>query len=310
MKQLKFILSLGLLIMTASVFAQQDPMYTQYITNPITINPAIAGIRNITNLSLVYRNQWVGMEGAPNTTALSYQTLLSQRKVGLAGTMIHDRIGPVVQTGLYADYAYHLTLDKVKKRQLALGLMGGFNYYSFDIVSLRSSHPDDDIPVDGLNRRFLPNFGVGAFYHTPSYFLGASLPKLLRNSLSKTDNTLTAESREERHLFVMTGAIIDINPLFKFRPSTIGRMVNGAPASLDINATIVYNEQVWLGALYRLGVSWGAMMGWQISKQMYIAYSYDFSHKLLRGAQFGTHEIMLSFDLQFEVQRVISPRYF
>ncbi|MBN2806687.1 MAG: type IX secretion system membrane protein PorP/SprF [Prolixibacteraceae bacterium] len=297
-------------MIVTSVWAQQDPMFTQYVTNPITINPAIAGVRNITNLSMFQRLQWAGMEGAPKTTSLSYQTYLNKNKVGLAGNLIHDRIGPVIQTGLYFDYAYHLTLNDEKKRKLALGLMGGFNYYSFDLMSLRVNDPDVDVPVDGVNHRFLPNFGLGMFYHTPNFFFGASLPKILRNSLSDVNNTLTVEDREERHLFMMTGAILEINPQFKFRPSAIGRLVNGSPASLDLNATFVYNEQIWLGALYRLGVSWGAMAGWQLNKQLYLAYSYDFSHKLMRGGNFGTHEITISYDLKFEQQRVISPRYF
>ncbi len=311
MKNLKYIISLGFCLLFASVWAQQDPLYTQYLKNPITINPAITAYMKIPNISLTARTQWSGMEGAPNTAAFSYQSPLSGYNVGIGGNLIHDRIGPVIQTGIYLNYAYHLTLDNEKERELSMGLMGGFNYYSFDLLPLRINETDNLInPSDGINRRFLPNFGVGLFYHSPQFFFGASIPKLLRNSLSEGDNSLTVEDKEERHLFAMTGAIIDLNNDFKFRPSAIGRMVNGAPVSADINATLVYNEEIWIGALYRIGVSWGGMLGWQLNDRTYLAYSYDFNHRLLRGMGFNTHEIMISFNLQVETQRVTSPRYF
>jgi len=285
-------------------------MYTQYIANPVTINPAIAGTRMTTNLTAVFRKQWLGMEGAPTTATISYQTALNKNKVGIGANLVHDRIGPVIQTGLYLDYAYHLTVDQEKNRKLSLGLMGGFNYYTFDLLSLRSDVPDDDILHEEVNSRFLPNFGFGLYYYTPKFILGVSLPKLLRNSLSNKENTLTAEDKEERHLFLMTGYKLELSEKIDFKPSIIGRFVNGAPASLDLNGTFVYNDRIWLGALYRVGVSWGIMAGWQISKQLFLAYSYDFNHKLIRGSSFGSHEISISYDLKWNQEKISSPRYF
>jgi type IX secretion system PorP/SprF family membrane protein len=299
-----------MIVVVSGSFAQQDPMYTQYINNPITINPAIAGIRQVPSLSTVIRTQWHGMEGAPKTSALSYQTSLNQNKVGLAGSLIHDRIGPVIQTGIYFDYAYHLILDQDKKHKLALGLMGGFNHYTFDLSLLRINGADDDVPNNGPEKRFLPNFGVGAFYYNPNFFVGASLPKILRNSLSDVENTLTAENKEERHFFIMTGGLIDISDDIVFRPSAIGRVVNGSPYSVDINGSIILKNQIWVGALYRLGISWGGMVGWQINKNIFISYSYDLSNKALRGSHFGTHELVVSFDFIREKSTEPMPRFF
>jgi type IX secretion system PorP/SprF family membrane protein len=289
--------------------AQQDPMFTQYNKNPLSINPAIAGMYDSNNLTLLLRSQWVGMEGAPKTSTITYQNKLNNN-MGLGASFIYDRIGPIIQTGIYADYAYHLTLDKEKFRNLSLGLMMGVNHYSFDLISLQVNEFDDDIPVDGRYTLWLPNFGVGAFYYAPKFFFGISVPKLLRNSLTDVDNTLTLESREERHLFAMTGSLLELNPYFKFRPSAIGRMVNGAPVSLDLNASLIYNDKISFGALYRVGVSIGGIAGWQLSDKLYLSYSYDFFNRKLGRYSFGTHEIVLSYDFKKKTERVISPRYF
>ena len=56
-------------LLTLSVFidgyAQQDPQYTQYMYNMSVINPAYAGSKENLSLGLLYRKQWVNIEGAP-----------------------------------------------------------------------------------------------------------------------------------------------------------------------------------------------------------------------------------------------------
>lgn len=305
----KLIVGIFLVMSVWSAQAQQDPMFTQYNKNPLSVNPAIAGVRNINNLTLLLRSQWVGMEGAPKTSTLSYQTIMKD-EMGLGVNLIYDKIGPVMQTGVYADYAYRITIDKEKDRNLSLGLMLGVNHYSFDLVSLRVNDYDEDIPVGGRYVKWLPNFGVGGFYYTPKFYFGFSIPKLLKNSLSDVDNTLTAEDREERHSFAMTGTIVNLNPSLKLRPSAIGRMVNGAPASLDLNASLIYNDKISIGALYRVGVSFGGIVGWQLNDQLYLSYSYDFYNRNLGSYSFGTHEIVLSYAFKKRGERILSPRYF
>lgn len=297
MKQMKFLMVLCFILVVISARAQQDPLFTQYMTNPITINPAIAGMRNVNNISLVSRQQWLGIDGAPTTLSLAYQGALNDNKVGVGVNLIHDRIGPVVQTGLYFDYSYRLQLNEEKDSRLSLGLMGGFNYYVYDLISLHYNGQDDDITADGYNERFLPNFGLGALYYSPNFFFGFSIPKILRNSLSATDNSLTINDKEERHYFAMAGAIFDINEDLKFKPSIITRAVTGAPVSLDLNATFMFFDKIWLGALYRVNSSWGGIIRWQINDKLHIGYSFDYANSRLKSYNSGTHEIFISFDI-------------
>lgn len=305
----KLIIAVVLVLCAGLVKAQQDPMFTQYNKNPMSINPAIAGIRNNNNITMLIRSQWVGMEGAPKTSTLSYQDRLSNH-MGLGANLIYDRIGPVIQTGFYADYSYHLMINQEKKSNLSLGLMAGLNHYSFDLVSLHANEYDEDIPRDGRYSLWLPNFGVGAVYYTPEFLFGVSIPKLLRNSLNEKGNTLTAEGREERHYFAMTSYLWQLNPTTVLRPSSIVRIVNGAPVSLDLSASVIYRDKITLGGLYRYGVSFGGIIGWQFNQHLFLSYSYDFYNRNLGSLSYGTHEIVLSYDLAKVGQRILSPRYF
>jgi type IX secretion system PorP/SprF family membrane protein len=297
MKYLKLIIILLIVFGWRAVWAQQDPMFTQYTTNPVTVNPAIAGFRKVDNISLVSRKQWVGIDGAPTTVTLAYQGSFSDDNVGLGLNLIHDRLGPVVQTGVYFDYAYHLILDNVKRSRLSLGVMGGFNYYVYDLLSLYYNDSDDDITNDGYDNKFLPNFGVGIFYHNPKYFMGISVPKILRNSLSDSDNTLTVSDKEERHSFVMAGGIFILAENIKFKPSFIIRGVNGSPASVDLNATVMLYDKIWLGAMYRIGSSGGGIIRWQLNDNLHVGYSFDFATSRLKAYNSGTHEVLLSLDI-------------
>lgn len=286
-----------LLFVTCRLLGQQDPLYTQYMTNPLTINPSIAGLSGKHNVSLISRKQWLGIDGAPTTIALSYQGPYFNDQVGLGANLIHDRLGPVVQTALYMDYAYKLLLDENSNSRLSFGLMGGFNYYTYNLMSLTYSGVDDDIPIDGYDQRFLMNFGFGLSYYQPKFFFGVSVPKILRNSLSDEGNTLTMEDKEERHYFTMAGVVFVLSESLKFKPSVIARGVNGASVSFDLNATFVLDDKIWLGALYRYNNAIGAIVRWQVNEKLHIGYSYDFSVNSLQGYNCGTHEVFFSFDI-------------
>ncbi len=49
------------------LFAQQDAQYTQYMYNTMSVNPAYAGSRGQLSFAGLYRAQWIGLDGAPET---------------------------------------------------------------------------------------------------------------------------------------------------------------------------------------------------------------------------------------------------
>ena len=87
-----------LALVSFSAFAQQDAQYTQYMYNPININPAYAGSRGSLSIFGLHRSQWAGLEGAPSTTALSANTPFQNSKVGLGVSFVNDRLGRWMKT--------------------------------------------------------------------------------------------------------------------------------------------------------------------------------------------------------------------
>lgn len=289
-------------------FAQQDPMYTQYMENLLTLNPAYAGSKELLSMMVVSRNQWVSMPAAPDTKTFAVHSPISASNMGLGLSFLSDHIGPVKQNGVYFDYSY--TLNFSNNRNLALGLKGGVNFYEAGVSDLATNDGGDPVFVNDINRRFLPNLGVGALFHAERYYLGLSIPKLIENKINKNGVSTQNISNEQMHIFFMAGYVFDVNRIVKFKPSILTKYVMNAPLSLDVNGTFMFYDRLWLGAMYRLGDSFGGLFQLQVTNQLKIGYSYDLPINLLGAYNNGTHEIMVSYDFNPGKSRVRSPRYF
>src|SRR4051812_18976319 len=95
-----------LLLVNASVFAQQDAQYTNYMYNTININPAYAGSRGVMSIFGLYRAQWVGLDGSPTTATASMNTPIENSNVGLGLSFVNDRIGASDKSDISVDASY------------------------------------------------------------------------------------------------------------------------------------------------------------------------------------------------------------
>jgi type IX secretion system PorP/SprF family membrane protein len=284
--------------------AQQDPLYSQYMFNTLAFNPAYAGSADVFTAMALSRNQWVGFDGAPATQTLSLNSPLPGGKLALGGNLIHDVAGPATQNSAFLDIAYRIRTGK--DTRLSFGLSGGINLFQADLASLRTVETDPQNA--NIKGKVLPNFGFGLFWHSPRYYVGISAPKLLENTIG-TDG-LVVTNQEFRHYYLMGGYVLDLSRDLKFKPSFMLRAVEGAPLSLDLDASFLLQDRLWLGAMYRVGNAFGVLAQYQVNEQLRIGYAFDMTTTKVGAYTAGTHEIMLSYDFRFTKGRTISPRYF
>lgn len=297
---------LVLLLVGGAARAQQDPLYSQYMFNTLAVNPGYAGSAGIFTVMALSRHQWVGLPGAPSTQTLLAHTPLKSTGMAVGASILNDRIGPTRQTGFYADFAYRIRTGK--ESRLAFGLKAGANLYQADLAALATVDPDAaNVNVRG---QALPNFGFGLFWHAPRWYAGASAPKLLQNEIGAVPGGGIVTAVERRHWFLIGGYVLDIDRSLKFRPSVMARMVQGAPLSVDVNANFLIRERIWLGAMYRVGNSFGLLGQYQVNDQFRVGYAFDLTTTRLGAYNAGTHEIMLNCDLRFLTGKTVSPRYF
>lgn len=295
---------LAALVLGAGVRAQQDPLYSQYMFNTLAFNPGYAGSADVLSMMVLSRHQWVGFAGAPNTQTLVVHSPLPGRSMAIGGSLLHDAIGPSRQTSAFMDAAYRIRTGK--DTRLAFGLKGGIGFYQADLASLSTVQAESaNINISG---KVLPNFGFGLYWHSPSSYLGISAPKLLENSIG-SDGTVVV-NREFRHYFLLGGYVLDVNRDLRFKPSFMLRVVQGAPLSLDLNASFLLRDKVWFGALYRLSSGLGFMAQYRFTDQLIAGYAFDLTTTRIGAYNAGTHEVMISYDLNFNTGRTKSPRYF
>ena len=304
-----YYLSLLLLVLMSSltVSAQQDPMYTQYMYNTLSVNPAYAGSRGALSLTGLVRKQWVGIDGAPSTQTLTMHSPVFSDNMGLGLSVINDQVGPIHQTMLFADYSYSIqTTDNAK---LAFGLNAGINILEANLAGLQSTQAGDLAIYD--SNKLLPNVGVGVYYYSQKGYVGLSAPKLLEQELMEYKEGEVTQNKERRHYFMIAGYVFDLSSDLKFKPSVLVKAVPGAPLSIDLSGNFFIREKLGIGLAHRLDDSFSVLLQYYITPQFRVGYAYDLTTTELKDYNSGSHELMLGYDFNFiDNTRIYSPRFF
>jgi len=271
------------------------------------INPAYAGSKENLAGGLLYRKQWVEIEDAPTTGTFFLHSPVG-KNVGLGLSVITDKIGPVEENNLYADFSYTLNLGGEHK--LAFGLKGGATFHKVGLFSeVYSNVPDDFDPAfrENTNNTFL-NLGTGLFYYTNKYYVAFSVPNMLKSK--HLDFNGRQFGTETLHYFLTGGYVFDLTPNVKFKPFAMIKSAFNAPTSLDVSTNFMFNDKFEVGATYRLEDSFGAMVNYAITPNLKIGYAYDHIVSDLNITTPSSHEVILLFDLNFPKKVSQSPRYF
>lgn len=307
-------IALSLAIVLCSVIelsAQQDAMYTHYGYNTLAINPAYAGSRDALTFTALHRSQWVSFPGAPVTQTFTVHAPVFDQKLGLGLSVVNDKAGPLSQTMVNLDAAYVLHLNKEDK--LSFGLKGGVDFFRGAFSDIVTAEEGDDVFGFDVGSDAKANLGLGVYYYKPRFFAGISVPALLTNSYKSSENESGLVSyTQDRHFYLITGAVFDMDFDWKFKPTTFIRMTPGAPIQADLTPTFIYRDKLNLGVMYRTGDAFGVLAGIMINEQLLLSYSFDWSLTNPTGKyNDGSHEVMLRYDFIYKHRRKIkSPRYF
>lgn len=301
------LLTLLFLLSMSQTKAQQSPHYTQYMYNMNVINPAYAGSKEHLSFGLLYRKQWVNLDGAPTTFSFSGSAPVG-KNVGLGLSMVSDEIGPVKEQNVYGDFSYTLNLGG--EHRLAFGLKAGATFQRIGLNSqIYGTLPDvnDGAFAQDTNNAYL-NIGSGVFYYTDHYYLAFSVPSMLKST--HLDYNGVKYGSEVQHYFVTGGYVFELSPMLKFKPFAMLKSAIGSASSLDVSTNFLYDQKFEIGATYRLQDSFGAMVNYAITPSIRVGYAYDHVLSDLKIVAQSSHEIILLFDVNFPKKVSRSPRYF
>ena len=313
MKNINLIFLVFLLKLSFLGYAQQDAQYTQYMYNTISVNPAYAGSRDAFSTAVLYRNQWVGVGGAPVNQTLSINSPIGRRnKVGLGLSVVNEKIGPASETYFDADFSY--TIYTPSDGELAFGLKAGGNLLNIDFNRLNQYTNSDILLSTNVEQNFSPNIGVGFYFHKEKYYVGFSIPKLIETEHFDINDNNTANSflaKDRVNYYLVGGYVFDVSYNVQFKPATLVKLVQGAPLQVDLSANFLINEKFQAGLAYRWSAALSALVGFQVSEKVYLGVAYDRETTELGNTQFsgGSYEFFLRYEI-VKNKNVVHPRFF
>lgn len=291
-KQL-FFLCLAFISLTAgmrSAKAQQKAMFTQYMFNGLVINPAYSAIDESLNITALARQQWVGFKGAPNTQTLSLHSPIKGSNTSMGIILMRDQIGEVIsENGAFATLAHRVQIQE--GIYLALGVNGGISKYVGEYSWTGSTTASTD-PVFADQSSMRGNFGAGLMLFSDKFYAGISSPFFYYRDLGGDSPSETAY---KPHYIMQGGYLASLGADVKFKPNVLVKYVSGSPVQIDVNANFLLKETLWLGGSLRSMDSFDIIAELQVTPNIQLGYSYDFTTSKLAKVEKGSHEIVLNF---------------
>lgn len=286
-------------------YAQQDAQFTQYMYNTINVNPAYAGSRGAMSIFTLHRSQWVGLDGAPTTNAVSINTPLNNSRLGLGITILNDKIGPTHENTISSDLSYTIPTSETTK--LSFGVKATANLFDLDVSRL-TPEKSGDSKLQGYNNKITPNIGAGIYLHSDKAYVGISIPNFIESN--RYNDNEVAIFKEKINYYLIAGYVMDLNYNLKFKPALLTKMVQGAPLQVDVSGNFLFNDKFTAGLAYRWSASMSAMVGFQVSDALYVGYGYDLETTKLDNYNSGSHEIFLRYEIFKNNNKITTPRFF
>jgi type IX secretion system PorP/SprF family membrane protein len=287
-----------------SAKAQLQPLYSQYMFNGLAVNPAYAGSREVFSASALHRDQWTGMEGAPETQTLAAHTPL-KKKVGLGIMLYHDKIGVTDQKGISLSYAYRLPLSKGK---LSFGISGALSSIRSNWTAVTTVQNGDEVFSQDSPSSLAPNAGAGCYYYSQKFYAGLSVPALLTNVSTAPGKVSTTHDPSRYTVMLASGVLLPMGDVV-FKPSMLVKYNSRTPVQVDINSNFYIKEHIEIGASYRTNDAIVGIIGYSINRQLKIGYAYDRTLSTIKNFSKGSHEFMLQYEFGRKLE-AMSPRYF
>jgi len=285
-------------------FAQQDAQFTQYMYNTINVNPAYAGSRGAMSIFALHRTQWVGLDGAPVTNAVSMNTPINGSNIGLGVSLINDRIGPTQQNTFSADLSYSIPTSETFR--LSFGIKATADLLDLDATKLNPVDATD--PSFQNYNRFSPNIGAGIYLHSDKAYLGFSIPNFIETN-HYNDNEV-AIYKQKINYYLIAGYVFDWGDSVKFKPALLTKMIQGAPLQVDISGNFMFFDKLTIGVAYRWSAAMSGMVGFQVTDGLYLGYGYDRETTNLKNYNSGSHEIFLRYELFRNIGKITTQRFF
>jgi len=300
----------------SGVQAQQIPQFSQYMFNGLYINPAYAGYKENMYAHLMYRNQWIGLDGSPQTVLLGIDGDLGKGS-NLGFIYANDRVGATTTNSIGLSYAFRFQVSD--KARLAFGLSGGAIYYGLNKAKL-----NPDRLLLSTENVWRPMVDIGAYFDMEEFYAGFSVMGALPH---RAESGTMQIMRSDPNFFLTLGGSLKITEEFALAPSTLLKTDFRSPLCWDLNLMAVYAQRLWFGASYRTGLNFtykdrefspeslrqmnalAILAEVFLTSNLRLGFAYDFDLNRLTTEYNGGIEVSLGYYLLKPRRHYGNPRY-
>lgn len=272
-------------LLSAPALCQQDPLYSQYLNNPLLINPAFTGLNNRFNAVAGYRTQWAGFDGSPTTLNFTSHLSFFENKAGVGIQVVQDKIGDNNNTEISASYSYKLVFSE---SALSFGLQTGVMNFRNDLGSINPRDQND--PAFGLVNQAKFNVGGGLIFSGDRFLVGLSAPRLLPTTVESGGRELEVY---HQHYYLTGSYVAYLSETVRLKPSVLVRATRGAPVTADVNFNVNLEQHYTVGIFTRSLNTYGLLMQMSV-KEYRFGYVFEVPTSKSIGQNFNSHEITLS----------------
>ena len=287
---IKIILFLICVLIEIGAIAQQKPSFSQYYVNDMLVNPAVSGSKNFNPLTFQTRQQWLGFEGAPLTSIISYHGAVNNRSA-FGGYLMFDRAYPATNGNFQFNYAYHLQLDD-NYTNLSFGIGAKLMYHNLDFND--GDLPPGEDPAFSYNSydKLLSDASSGVYLYSRNFYAGFSVSNILQSTFNDPVSNSPYSNSVFRNYYAMGMYRFKIlNNDWNFEPSFLIRKMQFTRNITDLTARFLYREDTWAGLTYRTNKTAVFSFGF-VANKMCISYSYDHTFSgTISKESLGSHEL-------------------
>jgi len=271
------------------VFSQELPLNSQIFLNPYYYNPAYAGFEDRPAFYLYRRQQWTGIEGAPETVGINFHTIFN-KKISFGFYGMNDKASIFNTSKALFTFGYRASFDEFHYISFALSAGAGFNN-----TDLSNIDPDDPAIANALDNSIFLDGNAGFNYYNNGFNLGLSLPKIFKNSAISDQSFSQGEISPLNDVIIMSSYRWEISENnFAFEPWVTYYYSKDLPGQFEAIGLFHLADVFWLGASYRQDYGMSGMVGLNIKDNFKFGYAYEFFTNELGSINNGTHDIQLA----------------
>lgn len=280
---------------TSSGWCQRLPFFTHHVLNPYIYNPAFAGYDQSAVFYLTHRQQWLGVDGAPVSTHLSFHTPVGNNNpLSVGADLMHDRLGVLRHSAFKASAAYMIPLSAEVEHYIKAGFSAGVSLRQYSLFE--STTAGDPAIARAAQAGAALDGRFGVHYHYERLNVGLALPHLLTTAAPRPDGTSGVA------LDQFSRAIASVNYRFDlgvetnvtFVPTVLYHFSQESASQLEATALFMFQDAFWVGGNYQQQLGYGGMAGFKM-KNFRFGYHFGFGGSELASYASGTHEAQLSF---------------